>query len=351
MALFRGKGKKKEYQLSYYGFATNLSFSYRVWGTTETTSVGDYILFGGTNVENSGMNPDVYNKSLVHSNAPVLRGNKKREGLAAASTGNYALFCGGIEYGAYGNNGYTALSYVDAYNTSLTRSNAPDLNAPRMSLGGANVGNYALIFGGEHQNAKSAVVDTYNTSLVHSVATNLSSARRYSGGKNISNYALIFGGQDSNNYFVYPVDVYNNSLTHSTIADLAKGDYMLRATVIGDYMLIPAGGQMSNVVDVYNKSLTHSYFTYPIRTSCIASTTLGKNALLGGGYYYSSGNWIYVSTVNVYDESLVHSVTTDLSTGRREMLANTIGKYALFAGGSTANDRYGTDKVEAYTLI
>ena len=65
----------------------------------------------------------------------------------------------------------------------------------------------------------------------------------------------------------------------------------------------------------------------------LASTTVGKYALFGGG---NSGSSTF-SYVKAYDETLTHSYPTELSSGSYSLAATNVGNYALFAGGYTGS--------------
>ena len=77
--------------------------------------------------------------------------------LSATTVGNYALFGGGSEglSGSY-------YSTVDAYDTSLTRTNPTELSSIRRFLSATTVGNYALFGGGDSLNNNAfSTVDVY----------------------------------------------------------------------------------------------------------------------------------------------------------------------------------------------
>ena len=65
--------------------------------------------------------------------------------------------------------------------------------------------------------------------------------------------------------------------------------------------------------------------------------------MFGGGYVQSD-------IVDVYDNSLTHTIATNLSLARYDLAATTVGKYALFGGGYTPqNSQVAT--VDAYTVV
>ena len=83
----------------------------------------------------------VYDKSLTARSLDAVGGDRKRERMAAATIGDYALFAGGCA------NGRT-YSYVEVFDKSLTRTIGTDLTTRRFNLAAATVGDYALFGGG-----------------------------------------------------------------------------------------------------------------------------------------------------------------------------------------------------------
>ena len=267
------------------------------------TSVGNYALFGGgygatiqygtaiaTNVVNG------YNTSLSRSTPDVL--SQGKYDLAATSVGNYAMFGGGWYYNKVQNK-YIYLDTVDAYNSSLSKSNPTILSQSRQDLAAASVGNYALFGGGYTGSGYSNVVDAYNTSLVRSTATVLTTARNMLTAISIGNYAL-FGGGNGNST---TVDAYNTSLSRSTATVLSQGRYNLAATNIKNYALFGGGYGNSyyDTVDAYNIYLSRSQPTaLALARQDLAATSVGDYALFGGGFY---NNAYYSNTVDAYYET------------------------------------------------
>ena len=115
------------------------------------TTVGGYALFGGgcgDSLVYAYTTVDTYTASLVHSTAASL--SEKRAYLAATTVGGYALFGGGVHKGGVtrgvDTNVYSAT--VDAYTGALVHSTAPSLSEPRDGLAATTVGDYALFGGG-----------------------------------------------------------------------------------------------------------------------------------------------------------------------------------------------------------
>lgn len=66
----------------------------------------------------------------------------------------------------------------------------------------------------------------------------------------------------------------------------------------------------------------------------VSAATIGEYALFAGGYTANK----YISTVDAYDTKLTRSKPISLGTARHEMGAATVGNYALFAGGRNSGN-------------
>lgn len=119
------------------------------------------------------------------------------EDMRAATVGKYALFAGGYGRSIFG---YSVMSSVDAYNTSLTKSTPTELSCERCGHAAASVGGYALFAGGAssynllgYYDGLVGSVDAYNASLTRSAAHIFGDTAAI-GGAAVGNYALFAGG-------------------------------------------------------------------------------------------------------------------------------------------------------------
>lgn len=149
---------------------------------------------------------DAYNTSLTRSNPTAL--SELNILGSATNVGNYAVFGGGAA--AAGG----ARTFVNAYNTSLTRSTPTALSVARSSLAAASLGNYAL-FGGGSSSSSNAVVDAYNTSLTRSTPTAFSTGRYYHSATTVAGYA-IFGLGHTSSQDLLGVEIYYASYILTT---------------------------------------------------------------------------------------------------------------------------------------
>lgn len=312
-------------------------------------SVGDYALIAGgwDNSYNVYLLIDVYDSSLVHYYLVGLSFAKLY--VSGASVGNYALIGGG---GVGGLN-----SIVDAFDTSLTKSNPTALSVARCNIGTGTVANqYALFAGGETTSVQSTV-DAYSTSLARSTPTTLSEAREWfptacHQGASVGDYVIFGGGGTRTGYAYNPtdtVDAYNSSLTRSTPTSLSSIRTNGAAASTENYALFGGGWSSSssnptNIVEAYNSSLTRSTPTVlSVSRVNLGSISIGGYAIFAGGLSSST----YYGTVDIYDSTLTRSTLTSLSESRSEVAGAITGNYAIFAGGINTTQ---SAAVDVYTI-
>lgn len=136
---------------------------------------------------------------------------------------------------------------------------------------------------------------------------------------------------------------------YGTITDLSVARSKLSATSIGEYTLF-GGGEGSeyidtgyynqrNIVDAYNSSLTRSAPSVMIApVSNLASESIGEYALFAGGYRMM-GN--YTGAVTAYNKSLTRtSLGASLGEWRSNLASTSVGNYAIFGGGLKGSSSY-----------
>ena len=340
-----------------FGTATPLS-KYRIW--LAGTTVGGYALFGGGGYEEGEAIMDAYNASLTRTTAASL--SAARQELTAITLGNHALFVGG-------RSGKTFFGTVDVYDASLTRTTATELSIARYDSAAAVAGSYALFAGGRGPgmfggaDALSAV-DAYNTSLTRTTATPLVDDAWACAGGSVGGYAVFSGGSymNTDSTLVEPiggtgiVQTYDSSLTSSRAAPLSCKRTVHSAATIGNHLLFAGGyddtGKYLSTVESYDASLTRSTAVeLSSAKNGLASATVGEYAMFAGGYKGDS-DAAYVATVDAYNTALTKTTMPDLSVGRYGLASAVIGDYALFAGGiskiSSTADKY-QDVVDVYS--
>ena len=271
-------------------------------GYHASAAIGEYALFAcGEQRANWGSmflsSIEVYSASLTLSRAPDMSDNG-RLNMGAAVVGNYALFAGGMADGR-GN----ASVKVDVYDTSLTHTMATNLTGiPREYVRGASVGNYALFAGGQQFEKKSNVlwevfmVDAYDASLTKTAATNLNSNKNRDAAATVGNHAVFVGSPDS-------ADIYDASLTRTSAAILSTARTGLAATTVGNYAIFSGGG----VADFCDASLTRSSINTSMTGYGMGAATIGDYALFAGGYSGGSDKAYDESRVTAYDSVEVYT--------------------------------------------
>lgn len=363
--------------LSYFGQIDDLTYGGALDDSAATT-VGNYALFALSESYYHSVNEeyvttvDSYNASLTKVNCPAF--SHSRRDFAATTVGNYAIFCGGYDSN---NDWYSAAAEI--YDTSLVHTNRYDFY-DASHLAATTVGNYALFAGGYDEEDYIDYVFAVDSALTTRACTGLDSRRYDLAATTVGNYALFAGGLTSDDTYFYcysTVDAYDSSLTkiyeedvevwvedelemeggywdYTTIPQSlseSRGD--LAATTVGDYAIFAGGlnsqiynSLASSAVDIFSTSLTRIMTeTLSEGRRSLAATTVGNYALFAGGKAYNMGVGSAVpdigdnngrdgtTTVDVIDTSLTFSVAPNLSVGRYNLLAATVGNYALFAGG------------------
>lgn len=182
------------------------------------TKTRSHALFGGGGRATA---VNAYDASLTRTSPAELAG----AGYIAmsGSAGEYALFVGLSATGAAG-------LVACAYDASLTRVELTPLSVGRYGGASANVGDYVLFAGGNTDNsmpflsAGTAYVDAYDSSLTRSTAASLPIAVSDNGGTSLSGLYALFGGgyTTGTNMPSNGVCAYDKSLTVKTLSALSN---------------------------------------------------------------------------------------------------------------------------------
>lgn len=313
-------------------------------------SAGNYAIFAGGMTTGSQNSVNAYNSSLVRTVAPdMVSGREDFAGAYIAENG-YTIFAGGEH-----NDEFVAV--VDTYNSSLTQITSEEMSTPRSRLASATVGKYAVFAGGEDANGdRSKVVEyfydgTSNGYVGEVIGSSvrsteqLKTASYYVAGGDNGAYALFY-----NWYRTDYVDAYNSSMTHSAITNsIPTKDYVAIGRA-GDYAIVAGGTNNAGNNIAIDQSLTVTFVDdLQEGRRQMKSTSLGKYAMFIGGYIDSTAS--RSAKVDLYDSSLVHTVATDLSVTVDSHAAASVGNYALVAGGNRGDNNYAySTTVEAYVL-
>lgn len=196
---------------------------------------------------------NAYDASLTRTSPAELAG----AGYIAmsGSAGEYALFVGLSATGAAG-------LVACAYDASLTRVELTPLSVGRYGGASANVGDYVLFAGGNTDNsmpflsAGTAYVDAYDSSLTRSTAASLPIAVSDNGGTSLSGLYALFGGgyTTGTNMPSNGVCAYDKSLTVKTLSALSNNSGCgVCGGEIGSYAVFGGGNgdrEFSDVIQV-----------------------------------------------------------------------------------------------------
>lgn len=327
-------------ELAYYGkLSASMTVAHQNGSSANT---GDYALITG-----NGTTVTTLSKSLTLGTATALSNSLDSSAHnAGGSIGDYAVFGGGWK-----SSGDTYLSKVEAYNSSLTKRTASNFYCARYDHSAANTSDY-LIFGGGSYNyndggtgTKCAYYEIYNSSLTYQKVRNGPYDRCDLAATSIEDVALFGGGDKYRNgqhYSTSYSDVYqiNNSLTVSNSLRLSASRGNLSATCNGTYAIFAGGTNAGytgsgtsaypGTVDAINSSLTVTTLApLPNRGRNISCAALDGFAVFMGGDLNRS----YLSSVDVYDESLTHTTNFTLSNAITQAIGGKVGNYIFSAGG------------------
>ena len=310
--------------------------NYDVAQDGEYDEYGDWVI---TDVYAVAHATDAFDSSLTKKSASKL--SYPRERPAVAVVGGNALFAGGYDHTYYSDPDISDpddnyLSFVESFNTSLTRSNRTSLTRGVDYIGGASTGSHALFAGGlyECKKSTSGLVWAYNTSLSRSTATALPQGLNSLQGLTVGTRALFFSGRaythstakSSQDKTLMKVYSYDEGLTRYTATDLTNGR-MARGATVGDWGIIGSGANVSgttyNKVEAYSSSLTK-------RTLTAFSTFYYNYAYSGTGigeYAVFAGTG---ANAEVYDSSLTRSTLAMTTMAGTTANAVTVGNFGVF---------------------
>jgi hypothetical protein len=207
------------------------------------TGAGYALFVGGYDGNNESTYVDTYNSSLT-KNTLIIQGSRNRVGIGG--TPSFFLFAGGTTTPTFGQT-----NLVNAYNTSLTISTPTVLSVARREVVGASIENFILFAGGLVGSTRQTVVDVYNQALTRSTATALPTANSFGLGVSSKGFAFFTSGNNDNGN--QKVVAYDRNLTRTLPSDLAgeTNDRAHLGTTVGDYILVGPGSYVSTQVDHY----------------------------------------------------------------------------------------------------
>lgn len=232
--------------------------------------------------------------------------------------------------------------------------NVDSLTTARYNLMAASVSDkYALFAGGYTGSVYKNDVDAYNSDLVHTNPSNLISLSSKGFAASNGGRAFFGGGVITSTSVNSAVNYYGSALTRNSAVKLSTARWRGASASVGDYVLFAGGDTIapsasgispSKVVEGYNTTTTvvkiSSVATLSSATYNLAGTSINnKYALFAGGATSTSD----LKIVNVYDSSLTKTTTSsNLSSARSSLTGGSVGKYAIFVGGSSYSTSSGS---------
>jgi hypothetical protein len=256
-----------------------------------------------------------------------------RELLAATSVGKYALFFGGSNPAKVAN--------VDIWDSENNNWNSITLAVPRNQLAATSVGNYSLFGGGEGITLKvSNAVDIWNSVSKAWTSTTLSLARRNLAATSVSKFALFAGGETNNGYSKI-VDIWDSGIQNwRQTTTLSENRADLTAVTVNNRWVLFAGGirtssdtfMVSAVVDIFDQTIWNTKVLLSQPRRYLASASVGKFAMFFGG---SDEDGKLSSTLDIFDSTSWSSTSTSLFSERERPIGISVaGKFIIFAGGN-----------------
>lgn len=230
------------------------------------------------------------------------------------------------------------------------------LTIARYNLKAAHVGDkYALFAGGYTGSRYKADVDAYSSELVHTNPSSLISLSSNGFAASNGKRAFFCGGVLSSTSLNDAVNYYGDALTRNSAVKLSTARYRGASASVGNYVLFAGGDAAtpassgitpSKVVDGYSVNLhvgkMSSVAPLSSETYNLAGASLnGKYALFAGGA--TSRNDLKI--VHAYDSSLTKTKmgsSSSLRVARHSLTGGSVGKYAIFVGGSSYSITSGT---------
>ncbi len=239
-----------------------------------------------------------------------------RSDTGSGSTNAYAVFAGGNrEFKSY-----VPSSYVDAYDSSLTRKSISSLQVasinPDVAANGIN--GYMIIGGGvDSDNTSQKYTTGYNESLTKISTAYLNAYKSSSAATGSTNFLCFIGGYGSENYGGSP-----------------RSNLDCDAYYVGDGSFV----KMTDMLD------------YSIGGELCAAEGTKNSIFVAGGLSGNSSVWRdRVTKIDESGTSLTVNTLTSLSEARYGILAAKTNDYIIFAGGA-AKDNSATSAIDMYKI-
>jgi hypothetical protein len=300
------------------------------------TSAGPYALFAGGNAKPYGYGTysdavEIYDSRTSRWSTATL--SEPRRLLAAASVDGKAIFAGGDSIDGRS-------SAVDIFDSATGRWSTCTLPHIRDGSGAASVGHLAIFAGGGYADASSDTADVYNalTGQWSSVALPRPLRDVFTVGTAACGQAIFTDGAIA--------EIYDVTTGRWSVADLPQELGISSATAVGTKVIFI--GADDGICDVYDAATGQwSTLHLPHPRTVAAVTALGSKAIFAGGIQSLPLN---SDIVDVYDTTTGTWSTADpLTEARYSMAATSVGRKAIFLGGHTSDQSFGSLVADVYT--
>lgn len=286
---------------------------------------------------------DSYNASLVKQSISYLP--QGRFAYPVVATNTHLVIPGGYW-------SFNGQSRVDFYNTNLTTGTAANLSYGAYGHTAGKAGQLVLVAGIGNNDSPflTTHIDGYNSTMVKSTGT-LTARARGGGFASIGNNTMFHYGlyQNDGNASTGIFEVYNSSHVRTSTGSTGLASNGGPSANTADYSIIQLGLSNGNIaMSAYNINLVRTALAD--KESPTIGTSIAEAAgmvMLAGGNSANTG----ITSVTIYNNSLVKIVGTSLSQGRSDHGMSAAGNSIIAAGGSSSGGGYGTklNSVEAYT--
>ena len=305
-------------ELKYYGQITNLAEGDYASGAV----AGDYIVIS------TNKSVTAYNKSFTRTTAAGLEAYDMQ---GCTLNGDYAVFLGGLLYA-------TGQNKTTCYDRSLTKIIPFTMTHELASVGVVNFNN-CLLYGGGHYDGESPRLWTIKVdpSFTQTSLPDLTNFAHFCSAATNGEQAYFTCGYNSWNGNKYnTVDRYDKSFTKSAAPELRACSAYMIGVSHGKYAMFCGN---PNYVDYYDTSGSKHIADSMMqnRDNTAAGFHMGDSALITGSQR--------VSSIDVYDEKMVHTVPFDSITFGENNGNCPAGvgneDVGIIAGGASSNQAYG----------
>ncbi len=206
---------------------------------------------------------------------------------------------------------------------------------PRTGVAATSVGSFALFAGGITRfDNVSDVVDVFNTETRQWSTAKLSQPRLNAYTASVGQLALFAFGEVGN--VSKTVDIFDASSGEWSTYPLCTEVASITATsYVGNYTLYWGEANNATVVCRFDP-IAHQWTVEeigPYRHRVPAAASVGKYALFAGGTLELNGTTTASNLVSIFDSETLQWSTATLSQARYSLAATSTGDYAFFGGG------------------